>query len=360
MSILLVFVLRLECLAQDGNNVATINQPTRRQTLKSTLSKAKHAVMAVSAGLCMTAAAQPIAMETAAAGSVLGLMPQGMATAWSEQGVQLQLATGQTLTKSLLKMAKGTLDTAIVPPTAYAALKKGVGPYSSLGDKGAALAGNVRSLFSFGSSTYHMVVWADSGSDDWSQIKGKRVFIGPPAGAANAMIRSIVKAGSGFEDGKDYEGVKAPWNAAMQNFKDGQFDMFISTLPVGSQALVELGLTKPFRLLSVPADKEPSMGFTRTVIPANTYPDQVNKAEDVTTWVSIMTMMAKKDLSDDVAYKLTKTYFEQLPAVKKSNSLLAILRAEDRFASMQAPLHPGALKYYQEAGVDVPARLIAQ
>jgi hypothetical protein len=325
----------------------------------NTLKTAQLAALAICVSLTLPVAAQTIAMETAGAGSVLGLMPQGMAPDWSKAGVSLQLATGQTLTKSLLKMSKGSLDAAVVPPTAFAALKKGVGPYSSLGDKGKALAGNVRSLFSFGSSTYHMVVWADSGSAEWNQIKGKRVFIGPPAGAANSMIRSIVKAGSGYEDGKDYTGIKAPWNAAMQSFKDGQFDMFVSTLPVGSQALVELGMAKPFRLLSVPAQAEPSLGFTRTVIPANTYPDQVNKDQDITTWVSIMTMMVKKDLSNEIAYKLTKTYFESLDAVKKGNSMLAILRAEDRFASLVAPLHPGAVQYYKEAGVDIPARLLA-
>ncbi len=318
------------------------------------------AALALCSAFAAPAAAQTIAMETAAASSVLGLMPQGMAPAWSKAGVSLQLSTGQTLTKSLLKITQGSLDTAVVPPTAFAALKKGVGPYSSLGEKGAALADNVRSLFSFGSSTYHMVVWADSGSADWSQIKGKRVFIGPPAGAANNMIRSIVKAGSGFEDGKDYEGIKAPWNSAMQNFKDGQYDMFVSTLPVGSQALVELGMARPFRLLSVPTDAAPSLGFTRTVIPANTYPDQVNKDQDITTWVSIMSLMVNKDLSADVAYKLTKTYFESLDEIKKGNSMLAILRAQDRFASLVAPLHPGAVKYYKEAGVDIPAHLIAK
>ena len=70
--------------------------------------------------------------------------------------------------------------------------------------------------------------------------------------------------------------------------------------------------------------------------------------------------MVNKDLSADVAYKLTKTYFESLDEVKKGNSMLAILRAQDRFASLVAPLHPGAVKYYKEAGVDIPAHLIAK
>ena len=33
---------------------------------------------------------------------------------------------------------------------------------------------------------------------------------------------------------------------------------------------------------------------------------------------------------------------------------------ENAIAGLPLPLHPGALQYYQEVGVDVPARLIAQ
>ena len=77
--------------------------------------------------------AQKVSMETASASSVVGLMPQSMAPIWSNTGLDIQLAMGQTLTKSLLKLGQGSLDTAVVPPPAYANLARGKGPYAKLG-----------------------------------------------------------------------------------------------------------------------------------------------------------------------------------------------------------------------------------
>ena len=300
-----------------------------------------------------------VSMEAASTNSVVGLMPQAMASHWGKAGVDIELALGQTLTKSLLKLGQGSLDVSVVPPPAYGALVKGVGPYAALGAKGADVAANVRSLFGFSASIYHPIVWADAGINSWADIKGKRVFVGPPAGAANAQIRALVKSASGLEDGKDYEGVKAPWNSATASFKDGQFDVHIVPVGLGAQVLVELGLTRNFRMLSLDASAEPpkGLGMIKATIPAGTYPGDVGKA-DVYSWQTVMTVMARKDLSDDVAYTLTKTYFESLPVIRKGNELLKDLNENQRFAGVLPPLHPGAVRYYKEQGISIPAELM--
>ena len=303
--------------------------------------------------------ADRVSMEAATTNSVVGLMPQTMAPHWGKAGVDVELALDQTLTKSLLKMAQGSLDASVVPPPAYGNLVKGAGPYKALGDKGAELAGNVRSLFGFAASVYHPVVWADGGVGTWAQAKGKRVFVGPPAGAANAQIRTLVKTASGLEDGKDYEGIKAPWGTATQGFKDGQFDVFITPVGMGAQALVELGLSRKFRLLSLDPNAEPpkGLGMVKAKIPAGTYPGQANQ-EDVYSWQTVMMMMASKNMSDDTAYKLVKTYFDQIPSMRKNNAQLKDLSADQRFAGVIAPLHPGAVRYYKEQGVSIPDELM--
>jgi hypothetical protein len=281
-----------------------------------------------------------------------------MAPIWSKAGVDVELAMGQTLTKSLLKLGQGSLDTAVVPPPAFSALKAGKGPYAKLGEKGQALAGNVRSLFGFAASIYHPVVWADGAIAQWSDIKGKRVYLGPPAGAANAQIRALVKTASGMTDEADYEAIKAPWGAAPQSFKDGQFDMYMDPTGLGSQVLTEIALARKIRLLSLPKDAMPpkGLGMVPATIPAGTYPGQVNN-EDVHSWQTVMTLMARKDLSDDAAYAITKAYFDALPSITAANVMLKDLKASDRFGGVLPPLHPGAARFYREQGVDIPAEL---
>ena len=313
--------------------------------------------------LSLPVLAERISMESASANSVVGLLPQAMAPSWSKAGLDIELALGQTLTKSLLKIGSGSLDSAVVPPLAFSALSKGQGPYKKLGaEKGAKLAANTRVLFGFASSTYHPIVWADSGIETWKDIKGKKIYIGAPAGAASRLITTLIKTASGFEEGKDYDGIKAPWNVAMQGFRDGQYDVAFIPSAIGSQSITELSLSRNIRLLSLNASMTPpaGLGMGKIVIPENTYAGQVNKEKAVNAWLTVMMIAVKKDMSDDVAYGLTKTYFDSLDEARKGNDLLKTVSAEQRFEEVVGVLHPGAVKYYKEQNIEIPAALIAE
>ncbi|BFM49098.1 TAXI family TRAP transporter solute-binding subunit [Marinomonas sp. THO17] len=304
------------------------------------------------------ATAEKIGMESATPNSILGMLPQAMAPYWSEQGVDIQLALNQTLTKSLLKLATGSLDSAVIPPPAFSAMKKGVGPYAKMSEKAQQMSNNVRGLFTIPGSYFHAITRADSGIESWPEAKGKRVFIGPPAGVANTQISSLAAAG-GLPIG-EYDPIKAPWGAAVQSFQDGQFDVFVGTFSLGSQAVAELSLSNPIRILGIPGEKmvpPESLGMQSAEIPANTYPGQVNETS-VLTWQSIMMMAVNKDLSDDIAYTLTKTFIENRGALADSNALFNDILTTDFFVGVNAPLHPGAIRYYQEAGIPIPAQLI--
>lgn len=301
--------------------------------------------------------AADISMEAAGASSVVGIMPQTMATYLAAADVNVQLAMGQTLTKSLLKVADGKLDSAVIPPGAYNALKAGKGPYAKIGaEKGAEMAKNVSALYGLPGSTFHAITWADNGIENWKDAAGKRVYIGPPAGAANAQITSLAEAGGLAKD--TYEGIKAPWGAAAQAFQDGQFDVYVGTFPVGSQVVAELSLKRPIRILGIPEGTQPKkgLGMEEANIPAGTYPNQANKT-DSGTFVTLMFMGVRTDMSDDLAYTMTKVYMESREQMGKDNRLLSHLSKYSPFTGVTARLHPGAIKYYEEHGIEVPANL---
>lgn len=318
----------------------------------------RNGICAVVAGLAVNVAqADQVAMETVGSASVLSVIPQAMASHWAKDGVDLQLILNQTLTKSLLKLGQGTLDTAVVPPLAYNALSKGTGPYAGLGDKAVEISKDVRALFAIPGSPYHPIVWADSGIKTWDDAKGKRIFIGPPAGAANSQLMALTKEG-GLEE-NEFQPVKAPWGAANQGFQDGQYDVYIGAFGLGSQVLTELSLSRDIYLLTLPEDTVPPKGWglTKVEIPANTYAGQTNE-KPVSTWGTLMMMASRKDLPDDIAYQLTKTYMENRAAVAETSPLLVLLPKTDPFAGVNAPLHPGAVRYYKETGIEIPAELL--
>lgn len=312
------------------------------------------------------AGAQTYSFDAPAAGSLAGVIPQTLAQYTAKDGVTLQVVTDQTLARSLINLAAGKLDMAVVVPTGLESLRNAAEPYKDLGDNGKAMAANVRSLFGIPGGTYHAIVWADSGINSWADAKGKRVFIGPAGGAANDIFIGLAQIAGGIKVDEDFEPVRAPWAASSQSFQDGQFDVLIASAAIGQKSLMELSLQRPIRLLGVDpaiADSDgyrtylKNLSLMKAVIPAGTYPGQVNSDQDVITAQTVLMIGVTKDFSEEDAYKITRAYWQNLDDMKAENALLKPIDASDPFAGLNAPLHPGAIRYYEEAGIAVPAEL---
>lgn len=314
-----------------------------------------------------TAQAQTLELHAGGSVSITGIVPQAMATHAPEQGIDLQVVTGQTLTRSLMQVAAGQLDSSVVPTPAFRALQEGIGPYESHGDQARQLAENVQALTGLPGSTYHAIAWADSGIETWEDLRGKSVYIGPPAGIASLQITGMIEAASGLVEGEDYEGERAPWNIATQSFQDGHYDVLVISAPVGQQSLNELSLQRAIRILGIPETvlDTPAWntyteraGMTFTTIPAGTYEGQVNADEDLLTASNVMFLAVNQAMDEGVAYRYTKAYRENIDAMKASNALLRATETEDPFLGVNAPLHPGAVRYYREQGIEVPEALL--
>lgn len=317
-------------------------------------------------GSAQAAQAETYSLEGAGMASLTGIVPQALASYAAREDVDIQVVLGQSLTKSALKVAAGQLDMAVIPPPALEAMKRGKGPYAQQGDKAAELHKNVRSLFGFPGGTFHVIVWADSGIENWQDIAGKRVYVGPPAGTANGQVRGLIEQASGYKDGEDYEGIRAPWGGAQQSFQDGQFDVHIPAVAVGQQSLNELSLQREIRILGLSAELVGSDGFkqylkdaalTTSDVPAGTYSGQVNGDEDLTTVASTMVLGVNAAMDEDVAYRVTKAYWDNLEEMKEQNSLMRTIRPGEYFVNVNVPLHPGAVRYYEEAGIAIPDEL---
>lgn len=95
--------------------------------------------------------------------------------------------------------------------------------------------------------------------------------------------------------------------------------------------------------------------WTRYVIPADTYPGQ---GKDVNTIAQPNFLAVRADVDEDAVYMITKTIFENLPFLNNIHAATKAMAIEKAIAGLPAPLHPGALKYYQEQGLEIPEELI--
>jgi hypothetical protein len=96
--------------------------------------------------------------------------------------------------------------------------------------------------------------------------------------------------------------------------------------------------------------------WTRYVIPAETYPGQ---KKDINTIAQPNFLGVRVDVDEDAVYQITKTIYENLPFLNAIHGATKAMAIEKAIAGLPMPLHPGAAKYYQEVGIEIPARLLA-
>ena len=88
--------------------------------------------------------------------------------------------------------------------------------------------------------------------------------------------------------------------------------------------------------------------YVSVVIPANTYDGQ---AEDVQTAAVGNFLITHDGVSEEAAYQMTKLLFENLPALAAAHAAAKAIDPAKALDGMPIPLHPGAERYYKEAGI---------
>ncbi len=97
--------------------------------------------------------------------------------------------------------------------------------------------------------------------------------------------------------------------------------------------------------------------WTPFTIPANTYPGQT---KDVNTIAQPNFLAVRDDVTEEDVYLLTKTIYENLAFLNGIHKATKAMAVDKAIAGLPVPLHPGAARYYQEVGINIPAHLIAK
>lgn len=97
--------------------------------------------------------------------------------------------------------------------------------------------------------------------------------------------------------------------------------------------------------------------WTRFQIPENTYPGQL---QPINTIAQPNFLAVRADVSEEDVYQLTKTVYENLGFLNGIHAATKAMALEKAFAGMPVPLHPGALRFYREMGLEVPDNLVVE
>lgn len=305
--------------------------------------------------------------ETAGVGDPVHTMFVAFANQAAKADVRIQVNAGQTLTKSMLKGARGEIDFFSSVPSLVNLMAGQKAMYQKIKDA-PALAGNLRAILGFKAGAYHPVTLASSGIEKWQDLKGRTVFTGPPAGSASATSEALIKLITGYEAGTDYTAVRLSWGEGYAALADGKIDMMVRPAEIGSANIEQFGLSGKFRVLSIPDSIRDSEGmrklFGRPGRGMATFNGDVYKGQLTTGVITALGFFqfvgTHVGADEEAVYKATKSFWENISEVQNTAFFLKEVTKETAFTSVNVPLHKGALRYYDEAGFTVPAELRGQ
>ena len=91
--------------------------------------------------------------------------------------------------------------------------------------------------------------------------------------------------------------------------------------------------------------------------PPGTYP---NQDKLIRTIGSPNVLVTRDDISEEVVYNVTKVIWGNLATLQEIHGATKDMRLEIAIEGLGAPLHPGAIRYYREVGLEIPARLLLE
>ena len=194
-----------------------------------------------------------------------------------------------------------------------------------------------------------IVASQESGIKTLADLKGKSLSVGAPASGTELNARAIfTAAGMKYEDLGKVEYL--PFAESVELIKNRQLDATLQSAGLGVASIRDLATSLPITVVAVPGGDVPKIGapYISVTIPAGTYDGQ---AADVETAAVGNFLITHSGVSDETAYQMTKLLFESLPQLVAAHAAAKAIDPAKALDGMPVPLHPGAERYYKEAGL---------
>lgn len=189
----------------------------------------------------------------------------------------------------------------------------------------------------------------ESGITTLADLEGKSLSVGAPKSGTELNARTILgAAGLTYEQLGKTEYL--PFAESVELMKNRQLDATLQSAGLGVSSFRDLAASLEVQLVAIPAEIAGKLGapYIAATVPAGTYEGQT---ADVATVAVGNFLITHADVSDDIAYQMTKQLFENLPALSAAHKAADGLKMEDALVGMPVPLHPGAERYFKEKGL---------
>ena len=183
---------------------------------------------------------------------------------------------------------------------------------------------------------------SESGIKTIADLKGKRISVGAPKSGTELNARAILKAaGLSYKDFSKVEYLG--FGESVELMKNRQLDVTLQSVGLGAASIRDL--------VAVPADVAAKVGdaaYQPAAIPADTYKGQTAAVPTVAIKNILVT---HEGVPADTVYAMTKAMYDNMDGLVAAHTAAKGIVKKDAVGGLPIPLHPGAEKYYREAGL---------
>jgi TRAP transporter TAXI family solute receptor len=264
------------------------------------------------------------------------------------QGVTCAVESTAGSIDNIEALRAGEFDMAIVQSDWQFHAYQGDGPFAQAG-----AYRDLRAVFSLHAEPFTLVAREDSGIRTAADLRGKRVNIGNPGSGQRATMEEVMAA-NGWTMADFAQVSEVPSDAQAAALAGGRVDAIVFTVGHPSNEIYDATKSTAARLVPITGPAVDRLiadhpYYAKVVIPGGLY--HGNDSATPTFGVRA-TLVTTAETPDDRVYLVVKSVFENFEEFKTLHPALATLdRREMARAALTAPLHPGAERYYREAGL---------
>jgi TRAP transporter TAXI family solute receptor len=288
----------------------------------------------------------PLILKAAGNGSTFTPYAEGLSKYLASKGIRTEVKRSSGSNENLTSVDESatTLGTVFMG-SAYDAVK-GTGWAAGHAHK------NVRALFPMYETSFQIAALRSRGISSLADLDGKTIGVGPANGPPEVFFRAaaeIAKIKPIIVNGDPADQAQQVIDGKIDALWQGARVPIIPLAAIADKAdAVVFGLTEKelTDLLGVLPQLSPA------TIPSGSYKGQAAAIKSVSGWNFVV---ANKDLPDDIAYAITKA------VLTASNPQSQIYSGADGTLAKNAPynrvvpFHPGALRFYKDAGIQIPS-----
>ncbi len=271
------------------------------------------------------------------------------------EGIEIEVSGGGAATIHMMEVGRGNLDLSMTSPVVYNLMAGGKAMYAKEAEA-PELAKNLRLLMWYPYGQYHFAVRAKSDIELLDDIEGASVFLGPAGGGAYNAAKGWIESTTGLVANEDYEAIKANWQTGFQAFLDGKIDVYVNGCIDPCGQFIQFTETEDVRFLGPESSEGEQvtkwLGAFRYVdmVEPGQYDGQKNDTA-VASFNTAVGIAVRADLDEETVYQITKGFWENIEQVTSTAPWAKVL--DVNFGAQQRgmiQLHPGAERYYRQAG----------